>query len=316
MMEVGKNCMYDLIGDIHGYANRLSELLEKMGYQDKGGHYVHPTRLAVFLGDFIDRGPKIRETIHLVRNMAEAGTALAAMGNHEFNALCFHTEDPHSSDYLRSHSESHLKQHQATLEAFCGHSAEWQETLNWFRTLPMFLDLGGVRVVHACWDDRLLEVPGWLPNNHPVDTGFLVEASRKNSELYRAIDTLLKGPEISLPDGAIADKDGTLRAKFRFRWWLEASNRTYREVALGYERETLQQIPDRPIPQEFHHLFPLYLSNQKPVFIGHYWLKGNRPERLASNIACLDYSVAQGGPLVAYRWDGEAEIDNGNFVTA
>ena len=308
--------MNDLIGDIHGYANRLSALLEKMGYQDKGGHYVHPTRLAVFLGDFIDRGKKIRETIHLVRNMVEAGTALAVMGNHEFNALCFHTDDPHSSGYLRSHTQNHFKQHRATLEAFDGHSAEWQETLNWFRTLPIFLDLGGVRVVHACWDDGLLEVAGWLPNNHPVDTSFLVEASRKGSELYGAIETLLKGPEIPLPDGAITDKDGVSRTKIRFRWWLEPSTRTYGEVALGYDGEMLQWIPDRPIPQEFHHLFPTYLSDQKPVFIGHYWMNGARPERVATNIACLDYSVAKGGPMVAYRWDGEAEIDNSKFVTA
>ena len=35
-----------------------------------------------------------------------------------------------------------------------------------------------------------------------------------------------------------------------------------------------------------------------------------RPERLATNVACLDYSVAKGGMLCAYRWDGESEIDN------
>ena len=86
--------MYDVIGDIHGYADKLTNLLKKMGYEIKGGHYVHPTRKAVFLGDFIDRGPKIRETIRLVRGIVEAGTALSVMGNHEFNALCFHTPDP------------------------------------------------------------------------------------------------------------------------------------------------------------------------------------------------------------------------------
>ena len=314
--KAGKNCMYDLIGDIHGYANRLSVLLEKMNYRNKGGHYAHPARLAIFLGDLIDRGPKIRETVHLVRDMVEAGTALAVMGNHEFNALCFHTKDPQSGDYLRSHTESHLTQHQATQEAFRGHSVEWQETLDWFKTLPLFLELGGIRIVHACWDDRLLEVPGWVPNRRPVETSFLVEASRKESELFRTIDTLIKGPEIPLPDGAIIDKDGALRSKIRVRWWLEASSRTYREVALGYDGEMLQQIPDKPIPREFHCLFPIYRSTQKPVFIGHYWMKGSRPERAATNIACLDYSVAKGGPMVAYRWDGEAEIDNGKFVTA
>lgn len=47
----------------------------------------------IFLGDFIDRGPKIRETLQIVRAMVDAGTALAVMGNHEYNAICFHSPE-------------------------------------------------------------------------------------------------------------------------------------------------------------------------------------------------------------------------------
>jgi hypothetical protein len=43
--------------------------------------------MAVFLGDIIDRGPRIREALHIVHDMVEAGQALCIMGNHEFNAL-------------------------------------------------------------------------------------------------------------------------------------------------------------------------------------------------------------------------------------
>jgi hypothetical protein len=50
------------------------------------------------------------------------------------------------------------------------------------------------------------------------------------------------------------------------------------------------------------------------VFVGHYWMQGTTPTRLAPNVACLDWSVARGGPLVAYRFDGESEIDNARFV--
>jgi len=52
-----------------------------------------------------------------------------------------------------------------------------------------------------------------------------------------------------------------------------------------------------------------------PVFVGHYWLD-TQPSALAPNVACLDYSVAakSGGKLVAYRWDGERQIDNDKFV--
>jgi len=50
--------MYDLIGDIHGYACELEALLDKLGYRDSNGVFAHPNRRAIFLGDFIDRGPE------------------------------------------------------------------------------------------------------------------------------------------------------------------------------------------------------------------------------------------------------------------
>ena len=55
-----------------------------------------------------------------------------------------------------------------------------------------------------------------------------------------------------------------------------------------------------------------------PVFIGHYWLSdalmGESPQLVAPNIACLDYSVAKGGPLTGYRWDGAGPLNAANFV--
>jgi hypothetical protein len=49
-----------------------------------------------------------------------------------------------------------------------------------------------------------------------------------------------------------------------------------------------------------------------PIFYGHYWLKG-LPILQAENICCLDYSVAKGGRLVAYRWDGEKTLDESKY---
>ena len=69
--------MYDLIGDIHGHADELVELLEALGYQKAQGVYRHPERKVIFLGDFIDRGPKIRQVLEIVRPMIEEGKALA-----------------------------------------------------------------------------------------------------------------------------------------------------------------------------------------------------------------------------------------------
>lgn len=80
----------DIIGDIHGHADKLEELLTKLGYSKTNGIYSHLDRKVLFVGDYIDRGPKIRETLQIVRAMVDSGNAIALMGNHEYNALCFH----------------------------------------------------------------------------------------------------------------------------------------------------------------------------------------------------------------------------------
>ena len=47
--------------------------------------------------------------------------------------------------------------------------------------------------------------------------------------------------------------------------------------------------------------------------VGHYWLRGE-PGPLSERVACIDYSVAKGGKLAAYRWNGEAAPVKDNFV--
>ena len=60
-----------------------------MDYEQRDGCWRHPDRQVIFLGDFIDRGPKIPEVLEIVRPMVEQGAALAVMGNHELNAIGF-----------------------------------------------------------------------------------------------------------------------------------------------------------------------------------------------------------------------------------
>jgi hypothetical protein len=117
--------MYDLIGDIHGQTDELVELLEKMGYRIHGGVYGHPDRKTIFVGDFIDRGSRIRQALNIVRPMVEGGSALTVMGNHELNALGFHTEHPRQpGTYLRPRIEKNVRQHRATMDQLCAY--RWQ----------------------------------------------------------------------------------------------------------------------------------------------------------------------------------------------
>src|SRR5476649_1487441 len=107
--------MYDLIGDIHGHADELVQLLEALGYEKRKSVYGHPERKVIFLGDFIDRGPKIRQVLEIVRPMIEDGKALAVMGNHELNALAYHTEDSElPGKFLRPHIDKNVGQHRQT----------------------------------------------------------------------------------------------------------------------------------------------------------------------------------------------------------
>ena len=139
--------MYDIIGDIHGYAEPLKRLLEKLGYTQTNGNWQHPERKVIFVGDYIDRGPAIRETLQIVKGMTDTGNAIALMGNHEYNALAYHYEV--DGIPLRKHKEKNTQQHQATMVQFEDHPEEWRMCLDWFYTLPLFFEEKGIRVVHA-----------------------------------------------------------------------------------------------------------------------------------------------------------------------
>ncbi|MEJ2123941.1 MAG: metallophosphoesterase, partial [Alphaproteobacteria bacterium] len=183
--------------------------------------------------------------------------------------------------------------------------------IDWFKTLPLWLDLEGLRVVHACWDsvqiNRIMQNYG---NDALLTDELLHAAARRSSWQFRAVEILLKGKEISLPKGTyFYDKNGIRRHDIRMRWW--ASGNTYKDLCLGSERAHTN-IPDDPVLGD--HLVE-YGREEKPVFLGHYWMDGE-PVPLAENVACLDYSVANpGGKLVAYRWNGEQKINPDNFVS-
>lgn len=86
---------FDIIGDVHGCYDELAALLTQLGYQVDpspavGGAVmvrVPEGRKAVFLGDLVDRGPRIPDVLRLVMGMVEAGTALCVPGNHDVKLL-------------------------------------------------------------------------------------------------------------------------------------------------------------------------------------------------------------------------------------
>ncbi|MBL4761573.1 MAG: metallophosphoesterase [Gammaproteobacteria bacterium] len=298
---------YDIIGDIHGHADELIKLLEHLGYQVSDTGYRHESRKVIFLGDFIDRGEHLRQhkkLLDIVMPMVSNGHALAVMGNHEFNALAFHTH--HDGEYLRPRTDKNIHQHQAFLNEYESDLKLKQEVLDFFYTLPLWLELDGLRVIHACWDDKHVEHIKTVAPNKLLTEELLVEASTKGTNTYSAIEVLLKGVEIELPDGvSFKDKGGHKRTAVRVQWW-KGDASTLGEVTFGID---IGDAAHCAIPETI----PTYAEDQQPCFIGHYWLTGE-PAPLTNNIACLDYSVANGGKLVAYRWDGEAVLSKEKFM--
>jgi hypothetical protein len=297
---------YDIVGDIHGHADPLRRLLQKLGYTEENGIYRHSSRTMLFVGDFIDRGPEQIEVLRIARSMCEAGSARAVLGNHEFNAIGWAVRQEDGC-FLRDHSGKNEHQHREFLRQIGADSFEHKDTIRWFRSLPVWLELSGIRVVHACWHESsrkalvsLLDEQGCL-----TERG-IRESYRHGTAAHSAIEILLKGPEERLPDGMhFFDKDGHKREEVRLRWW-DRDATTFRKAALSMDGRE-KELPDTELPRDFR-----YLEN-KPVFFGHYWLH-DQPRITSSNAACLDFSVAKSGYLTAYRWSGEGALTEESLV--
>lgn len=79
---------FDIIGDVHGCYDELTELLSNLNYVDDGKTCAHPDgRKAIFVGDLVDRGPKTPEVLELVMNMVAAGNAYCVPGNHDVKLM-------------------------------------------------------------------------------------------------------------------------------------------------------------------------------------------------------------------------------------
>jgi protein phosphatase len=83
---------FDVIGDVHGCYEELIALLSQLGYrihqEPQGPKAIPPEgRRAVFVGDLVDRGPKIPEVLRLVMGMVDDGTALCVPGNHDMKLM-------------------------------------------------------------------------------------------------------------------------------------------------------------------------------------------------------------------------------------
>jgi hypothetical protein len=307
---------YDIIGDVHGHADKLEGLLRKMDYELIDGTWQHPERQVIFVGDLIDRGPRQVDSVMIAKRMVEGGHAYIVMGNHEFNAIAYATPNPNKpGDFLRTHqgewAAKNFAQHQKFLEAVVEGSELHREVIQWFKSIPLWLELEGLRIIHACWDpasmDRLRPKLG--PNNTVTDE-LMVTMSKRGHDDYEDLEILIKGPEIEMPEGlSYKDKDGITRRSARFAWWdPEAS--TFDVAAripgncTAIDGTPFPTLPAEKIPSVNSEPY----GDTIPLFFGHYWCTDG-DEIISDHAMCVDYSAGKGGPLKAYRWNGESKLD-------
>lgn len=276
----------DVVGDLHGQFPALLGMLDRLGYSRSAGRWRHHAgRKLAFVGDYIDRGERSDRVVEVVRELEADRMAIALAGNHDTNAIAYCMRrstgafDPEGAwrdwnaapsvddtDWMRPHDGKNRAQHLNTLKAFES-ASDYGAMVRHLRACPLWLDLPGLRVVHAAWiedsmrllDDRAVErgigSPGIRASS--IDEAMEIQASRTppDDEFWRelldigagvrahelpadhspaiALERILKGVELALPNGSFfVDGDGHERREIRVRWFDAAEGRPYGAHAL------------------------------------------------------------------------------------
>lgn len=307
--KLSKYAGFDIIGDIHGHIIEMEMLLKRLGYHNQLGFWKHETRKAVFVGDFINRGPNSRKVIQTIRLMVDHGSGYAILGNHEINAITYFTKRSDGRP-IRMPGNGNRKLLDNFAFEYRNKYEQLIEDIRWMRTLPLFLELDDIRIVHAYWNDSHIAKLKSLYEKGRLRKKYLKEVVKKDHPLYIPFTETTKGIELNLPkDLVIKDSNNIARTNFRVKWWTKPNGHTFESISYGNKFS----LPQYTIPNELISDYDIYPEDAPLVFIGHYCVaKGVMIPQ--SNICCVDACVANGGRLAAYRYSGEKRIDKNRFV--
>lgn len=293
--------MYDIIGDIHGEAQALKQLLIKLGYEDTQGYYRHKDRQAIFLGDFINKGEDIQEVLSLAKNMTDHKAALAIVGNHELYLVGYFSKNKYGK-YIREHNTANTEQHQQTFASFRNNEVALQEYIAWIKTLPLYLELENCRIIHAFWHEKSV---AYLQKKYPencLSDRLLHNLVQDNSREWDTLREILIGTKLKLPEEAGSEL-------FKTKWWKINTSHRYFELATNPDEAKGNPAIDIPANAAEYN----YPKNTKPLFFGHYSLPG-LPYLTGSNHCCLDFSLPDRALIPAYRWQGEQQLTAEHIV--
>lgn len=299
---------YDIIGDVHGYADELELMLRSMDYTDTDGIWRHAHRKAIFVGDFIHRGPKSKSVIAIVRKMVEFGSAFAILGNHEINAILYFTKS--KGFPLHEPSASARQLLTAFQLEYLRQDDQLDDDIKWLRSLPLYLDFNRFRVVHAYWNEQHIEVIREIYLEGRLRKSILKDLAARKEPVFKAITEVTRGIEVFMPSNlVIKDNKHLPRNSFRIKWWKSMENQTFKEMSFGGRFE----LPAYTIPKEICKIYPVYTSREPLLFVGHYCV-GAMQQFQTDNVCCVDACIANGGKLCAYRYYGESKWNRNHLV--
>jgi hypothetical protein len=268
----------NIIGDVHGEFEALQTLLRRLGYEPDGSH--PEGRRAVFLGDLTDRGPDSPGVVGLVARWLKAGRAQCIMGNHELNIL--QGEHKHGNAWFFGQPEA-LDRSGRVVPQVLADDRVRAEALELFRRLPIALVREDLRVVHACWDQAMVEavrgetdaIRYGLSCLEQIDSDLRHRSITDPTERSLArqnrnpIKVLTSGLEHRLATPFYAA--GKMRTEGRLRWW----DRYTDAVPCVFGHYWRRRLPD---DTDDNHLF----DDSRP-----YAPLGN------GYALCIDYSVGK-----------------------
>lgn len=245
----------DVVGAVHGHYAALLHLIEELGYEPDGRH--PEGRRLVYVGDLVDRGEDSPAVFRLVRRQVEAGRAQMVLGNHELNLLL--GKKRRGNEWFRG-----LEQWRRTgrlLPQQIASAALRAEMLDFLGRIPLALERPDLRVVHACWDDRSIDLASRRRDVvaffHDCRLALRDELLSEPDHLRRGLSHQNGNPVSVLTSGLEAPvtgepfwAGGKIRHTEREPWWRHYRHRT--AVVFGhYWRSPLPYRPLKPVPGPF-----------------------------------------------------------------
>ncbi|MFN8021090.1 MAG: hypothetical protein U0Q03_06120 [Acidimicrobiales bacterium] len=304
------NAGYDVIGELRASPVRLDALLGHLGYERRGdGPYAHPAgRTAIFVGGVVGPHGTRVSCAPMVRDMVDAGSALMVLGPHELDVATGAATTARPRELVLAGAAAPPSSPSSP------EPTPDDELVAWLRTVPLWLDLPGLRVVFACWSEFDVEQLRSDLGGNCLDADDHLALATDGST-RTAIDTLVHGPEVVLPErfhrvGA----DGVVRRTARYRWWGDGPM-TLRARALvpagSFDRSgrAHADLDDTPILDPM----PVLFTDGAPVVVGRHWYPG-APVLRTPAVLSLDHTAQHPRQTTVYRWSGESELDPSRLV--